>query len=90
MIFSFDRPEIPVDVHVKRVGGRLGLFRPGAPFEEAHDEMRAITDPADSYELHINLITHGRRVCRPRPRCGECGLARMCPAFREGLVEPVG
>jgi endonuclease-3 len=89
MIFSFDRPEIPVDVHVHRVGGRLGLFREGAPFEEAHEEMRAITEPADAYELHINLITHGRRVCRPRPRCGECALARMCPAFREGRVTPV-
>ena len=31
MIFSFDRPEIPVDTHVHRVGGRLGLFRPGPP-----------------------------------------------------------
>ena len=89
MIFSFDRPEVPVDVHVKRVGERLGLFRPGASFDEAHDEMRAITDPEDSYELHMNLIAHGRRVCRPRPRCGECGLARMCPAYREGRVTPV-
>jgi endonuclease-3 len=89
MIFSFDRPEIPVDVHVMRVGGRLGLFREGASFEEAHEEMRAVTDPEDAYELHINLITHGRRVCRPRPRCGECALARMCPAFREGRVAPV-
>ena len=88
MIFSFDRPEIPVDVHVMRVGGRLGLFREGAPFDEAHEEMRAVTDPEDAYELHINLITHGRRVCRPKPRCGECGLARMCPALREGRVDP--
>jgi endonuclease-3 len=88
LIFSFDRPEIPVDTHVHRVGGRLGLFREGAPFDEAHDEMRAITDPEDAYELHVNLITHGRRVCRPRPRCGECALRRMCPAYLEGRVVP--
>ena len=89
MIFAFDRPEIPVDTHVHRVGGRLGLFRERASFEEAHDEMLAITDPADAYELHMNLIEHGRAVCRPRPRCGECGLRRMCIARREGRVEPV-
>jgi endonuclease-3 len=83
MIFSFDRPEIPVDVHVKRVGERLGLFRPGASFEEAHDEMLAITPLGDAYELHMNLIEHGRRVCRPRPRCGECELRRMCPYWRQ-------
>jgi endonuclease III len=82
LIFSFGRPEIPVDTHVYRVGGRLGLFPANASFERAHDEMRAITEPADAYELHINLITHGRMVCRPRPRCEECALRRMCPYWR--------
>lgn len=82
LIFSFGIPEIPVDVHVHRVGGRLGLFRRRAPFEEAHDELMAVVDPADAYELHINLIEHGRAVCRPRPRCGECALRRMCPYYR--------
>jgi endonuclease-3 len=90
MIFAFGRPEIPVDTHVHRVGGRLGLFRERASFEEAHNEMLAITDPDDAYELHMNLIYHGRAVCRPRPRCGECTLRRMCPALREGRVTPVG
>jgi endonuclease-3 len=89
MIFALDRPEIPVDTHVYRVGGRLGLFPPRISLEAAHDEMLAITDPEDAYELHLNLIAHGRRVCRPRPRCGECDLARMCVARRTGIVEPV-
>ena len=89
MIFALDRPEVPVDTHVHRVGGRLGLFPPGISLEGAHDEMLAITDRDDAYELHMNLITHGRRICRPRPRCGECALARMCVARRAGLVDPV-
>ncbi len=80
MIFSFDRPEIPVDTHVHRVGGRLGLFRAKASFEEAHDEMRRITPPEDAYEFHMNLIYHGRALCRPaRPKCDQCALLRMCP-----------
>jgi endonuclease-3 len=84
LLFSFGRPEIPVDTHVHRVGMRLGLFRPGASVAEAHDEMLAITPPEDAYEFHINLIRHGRRLCRPaRPRCGECGLRRMCVWYRE-------
>jgi endonuclease-3 len=82
LIFTFDRPEIPVDTHVHRVGGRLGLFRERAPLGEAHDEMLRVTDPEDAYELHINLIRHGREVCRPRPRCDACGLRRMCPYWR--------
>jgi endonuclease-3 len=82
LLFSFGRPEIPVDTHVYRVGGRLGLFRDRASFEEAHDEMVRVVDPEDAYELHINLIRHGRAVCRPRPRCEECALRRMCPYWR--------
>jgi endonuclease III len=82
MIFALGRPELPVDTHVYRVGQRLGLIPPRASFELAHDEMLRITDPEDAYELHMNLIAHGRSVCRPRPRCDECGLRRMCPYWR--------
>ena len=84
LIFTWGIPEIPVDVHIHRVGGRLGLFPPKASFERAHDEMLAIVDPEDAYELHTNLIRHGREVCRPKPRCGECDLRRMCPWYRAG------
>ena len=82
LLFSFGRPEIPVDTHVYRVGGRLGLIRDRASFDEAHDEILRVVDPEDAYELHINLIRHGRAVCRPRPRCDECALRRMCPYWR--------
>ncbi len=84
LMFSWGIPEIPVDVHVHRVGGRLGFFPEKASFERAHDEMQAIVDPADAYELHMNVIRHGREVCRPKPRCGECELRRMCPWYRAG------
>ena len=91
LIFTWDIPEIPVDVHVHRVGGRLGLFPPKASFERAHDEMLAVVDPADAYELHMNLIRHGRTLCRPKPRCGECELRRMCPWYRsEGSISAAG
>lgn len=80
MIFSYDRPEVPVDTHVHRVGGRLGLFRANASLDEAHDEMLRITPKEDAFELHMNLIMHGRTICKPaRPRCDECALLRMCP-----------
>jgi endonuclease-3 len=82
LIFTWGIPEIPVDVHVHRVGGRLGLFPAKASFERAHDEMLAIVDPGDALELHMNLIRHGRALCRPKPRCEECELRRMCPWYR--------
>ena len=83
LLFSYGRPDVPVDTHVYRVGSRLGLFRAGAPLEEAHDEMLRLARGADPYEAHVSLIRHGRRTCVARtPRCGECPLRRMCPYAR--------
>ena len=63
LLFAFGLPDVPVDTHVSRVGTRLGLFRPGAPFEELHDEMLRLTPAGGEVELHINLLRHGRRTC---------------------------
>lgn len=81
LLFALGMRDVPVDTHVSRVGTRLGLFRPGAPFEEMHDEMLAITPRGQELEFHINLLRHGRRTCHARrPECGACALARMCPS----------
>ena len=80
MLFSFDRPELPVDTHVYRVASRLGLIRARASFAEAHEVLREATDPGDVYEVHVNLIRHGRRICTARaPACPECPLLELCP-----------
>ena len=83
LLFSFGMPDVPVDTHVARVGTRLGLFRPGAPFEELHDTMLALTPRGQELELHVNLLRHGRRICHAqRPQCPVCPLRRMCPWAR--------
>jgi endonuclease-3 len=80
LLFALGKRDVPVDTHVARVGTRLGLFRPGAPFEELHDTMLAITPPGEELELHLNLLRHGRRTCYARrPNCAGCALNRMCP-----------
>jgi endonuclease III len=87
LLFSFGRHDVPVDTHVYRVGSRLGLFRPKASLEEAHDELLRLTAPEDAYEVHVLLIRHGRRTCTARaPRCDECPLLRMCPHGRERMA----
>jgi endonuclease-3 len=80
LLFSYDRHDVPVDTHVGRVGTRLGLLRPGAPSDELHDAMLALTPVGEGLELHMNLLRHGRRTCAARaPRCEECALLRRCP-----------
>jgi endonuclease-3 len=85
LLFSYGLREVPVDTHVSRVATRLGLLRPGAPFEELHDQMLALTPPGAELELHVNLLRHGRRTCHSRsPECVMCGLRRMCPRVGVG------
>jgi len=86
LLFALGMRDVPVDTHVSRVGTRLALFRPGAPFEEMHDTMLEITPPGEELELHLNMLRHGRRTCHARhPACADCALQRMCPsAFKVG------
>ena len=89
LLFSFGRPDVPVDTHVYRVGGRLGLWPAKAPLVKAHDELaRLVGDDGEfAYEAHVLLIRHGRRTCVARaPRCAECPLRRMCPEGRRRLA----
>ena len=84
LLFALGMPDVPVDTHVSRVGTRLGLFRPKAPFVELHDTMLELTPRGQEWELHINMLRHGRRTCHARsPQCQDCALLRMCP--RVGL-----
>jgi endonuclease-3 len=83
LLFAYGLRDVPVDTHVSRVGMRLRLLRPGAPFTELHDAMLALTPPGAELELHVNLLRHGRRTCHAqRPACGACPLRRMCPSRR--------
>jgi endonuclease-3 len=83
LLFAYGKHDVPVDTHVSRVGTRLALFRPGAPFEELHDDMLALTPRGAELELHVNLLRHGRRTCHAqRPDCPSCALRRGCPSRR--------
>jgi endonuclease-3 len=82
LLFSCEHAALPVDTHVHRVSRRLGLIGPRTSAEEAHEELSALVDLDDVYDFHVNLIAHGRAVCRALdPRCGECSLQTDCDFF---------
>jgi endonuclease-3 len=83
MLFALEMPAFPVDTHVHRVTGRLGL-RPGRmTADAAHDHLAGLFDPDQYASAHLNLIRLGREVCHARkPDCPRCALRRMCPFFR--------
>ena len=81
MSFALGMPAFPVDTHIHRVSLRLGLIPPGTSANDAHMLMESATAEGDRFQLHMQLITHGRQVCKARrPLCGECVLAADCPS----------
>ncbi|HEV2250848.1 MAG TPA: endonuclease III [Candidatus Limnocylindria bacterium] len=80
LLFSLGRPYFPVDTHVHRVAIRLGLVPPSATAVRTQELLQAAQAPAEMYEVHMNLIRHGRHVCVAlRPICSQCVLNDLCP-----------
>jgi endonuclease-3 len=85
LLFAFSMPFLPVDTHVYRVCHRLGLLDEDVRPEKAQRILeRAV--PVEKYlSLHLNLITHGRRICQARnPKHEECALRDCCDYYLQG------
>jgi endonuclease-3 len=83
MQFSLNRPAFPVDTHIYRVSGRLGLRPADITVEEAHGYLSALFSPEDYGPAHLNLIRHGREICQARrPLCGHCPITDLCDYYK--------
>jgi len=81
LLFALGRPVLPVDTHVYRVSRRLGLINSKASPERAHELLEEIVPPQAIYQFHINILAHGRSICRARrPLCHDCALGEGCPS----------
>lgn len=81
LLFSCGLPAFPVDTHIHRVAGRLGLLPEKADRLKAHNVLGNFFAAPHYLEVHLNLIRLGREICRPRkPGCSSCPLNEVCPA----------
>ncbi|MEW6569491.1 MAG: endonuclease III [Chloroflexota bacterium] len=84
LLFSLQHPAFPVDTHIYRVSGRLGLRPEKMTVEAAHHHLGALFPPQSYYAAHLNLIRHGREVCQARrPLCERCVLSDLCRYYRQ-------
>jgi len=82
MLFSLDRPAFPVDTHIHRVTGRLGLRPPKMTADQAHDLLAGLFLPETYRDAHLNLIRLGREICQARrPACEVCPLTNLCDYY---------
>ena len=79
MVFALGMPAFPVDTHIYRVSGRIGLRPPNMTVEQAHTHLAGLFPPESYGEVHLNLIRLGREVCHSRrPHCHRCPLQTRC------------
>jgi endonuclease III len=77
--FSLGKPAFPVDTHIYRVSGRIGLRPEKMNAEQAHPHLASLFSPKTYYAAHLNFIRLGREICGARnPRCPICPLQAIC------------
>lgn len=79
LCFSLNRPAFPVDTHIYRVTGRIGLRPEKMTVEQAHPYLESLLPPETYYAAHLNLIRLGREICHARkPDCPHCPIRNLC------------
>lgn len=79
LCFSLNRPAFPVDTHIYRVSGRIGLRPEKMTVEQAHPYLESLFPPEAYYAAHLNIIRLGREICHARkPDCPKCPLIKLC------------
>ncbi len=77
--FSLGKLAFPVDTHIYRVSGRIGLRPAEMNVEKAHQHLEMLFHPDTYYAAHLNIIRLGREICRARkPSCSICPLKSLC------------
>jgi endonuclease III len=79
LCFSLGKAAFPVDTHIYRVTGRIGLRPERMTVEQAHPHLESIFPPETYYAAHLNIIRLGREICQARrPRCEICPIVNLC------------
>ncbi len=79
LLFACRKEVFPLDTHIFRILRRVGLIPQKCTDARAHEIMNRIVPPGKFYSFHVNLVRHGRALCRPRdPLCERCPIVEYC------------
>lgn len=79
LLFACRKEVFPLDTHIFRILRRIGLIPQKCTDARAHEIMNRIVPQGKFYSFHVNLIRHGRTLCRPRdPLCERCPVVEYC------------
>lgn len=82
LVYAFEKPAIPVDIHVHRISNRIGLVKTKTPEET---EFELIEKIPKRYWLQINdtFVMYGQNICKPiSPMCHVCKIKKLCKYYK--------
>lgn len=85
LVYAFDKPAIPVDVHVHRITNRLGIAVTKTP-EQTEKELEGMVDRRLWTRVNDTFVMYGQNICLPRrPKCSVCDLRKSCSYYLASL-----
>ena len=82
LVYAYEKPAIPVDIHVHRISNRLGLVDTKTPEDTEQELMKKIPK---KYWIEINdtFVMYGQNICKPiSPLCNKCKIRKDCKYFK--------
>ncbi|MFL6497959.1 MAG: endonuclease III domain-containing protein [Nitrososphaera sp.] len=81
LVYAFNKPAIPVDIHVHRISNRLGLVCTKT-VKQTEIELNKIVDRRLWTKVNNTFVMYGQNVCLPvKPLCKVCDLRGMCKYY---------
>lgn len=81
LVYAFEKPAIPVDIHVHRISNRLGIVNTKTP-EETEMELRKIIPQNYWLEINDTFVMYGQNICKPiSPMCNVCRIQDRCAFY---------
>lgn len=82
LVYGFNKPAIPVDIHVHRITNRIGIVKSKDPLE-TEEKLSKILDKKNWINLNSILVRYGQNICTPQnPKCNYCDLKKDCNFYK--------
>lgn len=82
LVYAFEKPAIPVDIHVHRISNRLGLVETKNP-EDTEQELMKKIDKKYWIEINDTFVMYGQNICKPiSPMCDVCKIKKTCKFYK--------
>jgi len=82
LVYAYEKPAIPVDIHVHRISNRLGLVKTKNP-EETEFELMKIIPKRLWLDINETFVKYGQNICKPiTPMCKVCQIKNSCKYYK--------